>query len=164
MIKEIQMEAVFIGEKNVITKNVNLSKTWPLFTLILPKYVNISPFYKYKWKNADNFFKKFAFPKHAQITVASLIYLHSTRPRTHKTWPKISFYECWPYRRPWQKSQIKQQRFLQMFCTGKKMCKTYTIHGPNSTTLRRSMLIQKICPQNKIWPFQTTIRPQNSKR
>ena len=56
MIKEIQMEAVFIGEKNVITKNVNLSKTWPLFTLILPKYVNISPFYKYKWKNADNFF------------------------------------------------------------------------------------------------------------
>ena len=58
MIKEIQMEAVFIGEKNVITKNVNLSKTWPLFTLILPKYVNISPFYKYKWKNADNFFKK----------------------------------------------------------------------------------------------------------
>ena len=27
MIKEIQMEAVFIGEKNVITKNVNLSKT-----------------------------------------------------------------------------------------------------------------------------------------
>ena len=56
MIKEIQMEAVFIGEKNVIAKNVNLSKTWPLFTLILLKYVNISPFYKYKWKNADNFF------------------------------------------------------------------------------------------------------------
>ena len=78
MIKEIQMEAVFIGEKNVITKNVNLSKTWPLFTLILPKYVNISPFYKYKWKNADNFFKEFAFLKHAQIAVASLTYLYST--------------------------------------------------------------------------------------
>ena len=56
MIKEIQKEAVFIGEISVITKNVNLSKTWPLFTLILLKYVNISPFYKYKWKNADNFF------------------------------------------------------------------------------------------------------------
>ena len=27
MTKEIQMEAVFIGERNVITKNVNLSKT-----------------------------------------------------------------------------------------------------------------------------------------
>ena len=27
MIKEIQMEAVFIGEKNVIAKNVNLGKT-----------------------------------------------------------------------------------------------------------------------------------------
>ena len=53
-----------------------------------------------------------------------------------------------------RKAKKKQNKdFYRCFAQEKKMCKTYTIHGPKSTTLRYSMLIQNIRLQIQILPF-----------
>ena len=49
---------------------------------------------------------------------------------------------------------MKQLRFQKKFCRKKNMCKTYTIGGPDSTTLRSLMLIQKMYPYIHHFPLQ----------